>query len=185
MQKQMSERLLPLSDSEAVLRQISADCLRKVWQEVQEGVGGAFVHELHDLCSRAQRGSAAQVQYAKFADEPFAACYKDISELRFGIEGSLGLPGNDIAEGVEMEFCHSEDSKDLCTTSNYGCLTLTTSPADEYNFVVKPVVGMEYAGARRGIPLEGFLSVHGERRETLRRMMLRCPSSRQACAMQS
>eukprot|EP00961_Rhodomonas_salina_P207869 2805545-Rhodomonas_salina.1 len=58
-------------------------------------------------------------------------------------------------EGMEMEFCHSEDSKDEFKTSNYN--GTRTTPEHEYNFVVRPDRARDYGGGRAPALLACFL----------------------------
>lgn len=81
--------------------------------------------------------------------------YKDLGEFRAGVEGSLGLPGKDILEGIRLEFCFSEDSRDEFVTSNYG--GTRTTPEREFEFVVGAEAGRDYGGGRTAVPLQAFL----------------------------
>eukprot|EP00961_Rhodomonas_salina_P226603 3064064-Rhodomonas_salina.1 len=149
-------------DVQTMLKQISKDDFRQALDDSLGALENAFVAEL----SRFQSTSGTEAVQAlnnKYADQTFEATYKDISDFRDGVAGALGMPGKDIAGGMKMEFCNSEDSKDTFTTSNYG--GTETTPEEEYEFVVNREMGKgEFKGGRISTPLQVYLYAVGAKK---------------------
>eukprot|EP00961_Rhodomonas_salina_P231616 3128760-Rhodomonas_salina.1 len=139
---------------QTILGALTPEDLKETWREAEDEVVTGFGQELKDLQPGEEKALLAAGFNAKFSPSFKEAVLKDASAYSGGVEALLGLPGKDVAAGIEMEFCHSEDSKSEFKTSNYNG-TITT-PAEEYKFVVDPEMGKEYSGQRKGTPLDVF-----------------------------
>eukprot|EP00960_Hanusia_phi_P029553 748018-Hanusia_phi.AAC.1 len=69
--------------------------------------------------------------------------YANLSEFHKGLESAIGLPNPRHAAGMRDEHCSRADSKQLFTASNYG---ISSTPQQEWEYVVSPEEGKEYPG---------------------------------------
>jgi len=74
----------------------------------------------------------------------------------------VGLPATNLMEGMENNFCHGDQAHVKLKTSNYG--GTETTAVQEFKYVVKPDLTMEYPGERRATDLDVFLLAAGATR---------------------
>eukprot|EP00961_Rhodomonas_salina_P163587 2203188-Rhodomonas_salina.1 len=161
--EQVNARMHPNGGEEemklsTLLSEVKTSDFAKAYRDAEEAVVREFEVKLHALRETKQNFTETVREFnAKYAYDAssFEGLYKDMADFRAGVEGSLGLPGKDIYDGIKMEFCHSDDSKDTFVTSNYG--GTATTPALEYEFVVNPRMDFDYGGGRSPVPLEILL----------------------------
>ena len=101
---------------------------------------------------------AAQMN-AKFAGSTFEGDHGDLQEHVDGVEKKIGLPALKIWEGMEMQCTGAGDSQRPFPVPNNGVKEAT--PAEEWEFVVRPDLAKVYPGGRRGVLLDVFNVAHG------------------------
>ena len=69
--------------------------------------------------------------------------FGDLATFKGGLDAHIGLPNPNSWEAIEHEHVKSADSLDPFRSGNHG---LETTPRDEYEFVVRPQRGKNYAG---------------------------------------
>jgi len=120
--------------------------------------------------------NGAAAKSGKFAwdleESQTEAQFADIQFFRKGLIDLIGLPDMDIRRGMEAEHCSGEGSNEPFTTSNY---MTTTTPEEEWQFVVQPSEGKVYAGewstenpaGRERVPIEKLMEVELAQRSGL------------------
>jgi len=85
-----------------------------------------------------------------------------IDEFVGGIIEHVGLPATNLMEGMENNFCHGDAAHTKFTMSNYE--GATTKAAQEFEYVVKPDLAVEYPGGRSATNMDVYLLAAGATR---------------------
>jgi hypothetical protein len=133
-----------------------ADQLSSIKNMAQEELSVALQHFIADVPAvmsaglRKLKGRAAsqfslEVQghmNSKFTlDGALVGKFATLDDFYKGPEGLIGTPNPKIMQGMEAEHCLRANSQRKFTTGNYN---VTTTPATEWEFVVKPKDGVAY-----------------------------------------
>jgi len=86
----------------------------------------------------------------------FDTAFGKINEFLGGVTEHVGLPATNLMRGMENNFCHGNDAHAKFETSNYEG---TTTPVQEFDFVVWPDLAMEYPGKCRATHLDVYCSL--------------------------
>ena len=137
------------SELEAMQELSASDVAHVSTQLTEGGVAGmlaaAVCREGRDLAST--DGLTGQQLHSKFASDgaDFTLQYGGLETFYGGLEGAVGSPDPKIWPAMEREHTSEADADAVFTASNYG---LTTTPRDEWAFVVAP--GRRWAEERTG-----------------------------------
>ena len=156
------EKELPL-DAAAIATHWQPGDARAAWQDkgLEDEVARALEAQMGRLQRQLAQGAAldAAQMNAKFAGSTFEGDYGDLQEHVDGVEKKIGLPALKIWEAMEMQCNGAGDSQRPFPVPNNGVKEAT--PAEEWEFVVRPDLAKVYPGGRRGVLLDVFNVAHG------------------------
>ena len=146
------EKELPL-DAAAIATHWQPGDARAAWQDkgLEDEVARALEAQMGRLQRQLAQGAAldAAQMNAKFAGSTFEGDYGDLQEHVDGVEKKIGLPALKIWEAMEMQCNGAGDSQRPFPVPNNGVKEAT--PAEEWEFVVRPDLAKVYPGGRRGV----------------------------------
>jgi hypothetical protein len=88
-------------------------------------------------------GTAMSHVNTKFSlDGAYVGHFATLTDFYLGPEALNGTPNPKVMEGLEVEHCRRQNASTRFTTPNYN---LTTTPREEWEFVVCPRAGYPYA----------------------------------------
>ena len=85
---------------------------------------------------------------SKFAmtDGAFVGSFGGLWMFHEGLERRLGLPNPQVFKAMESEHCNGSDASQEFKALNYGTVT---TPAQEWEFVIRSVDDKQYPGPER------------------------------------
>jgi len=145
---------LSRSDLQIALQGVEAEIVACLWQENEQ------MRQLQK--AKEQRYGLTSGKFVTAV----AGKFGDLTTFKGGLGGHIGLPDANIMHAIEREHNTSADSSDTFISGNHG---LATTPRQEFEFVVCPQRGKEYAGlrahggyaGRRPVQLEALLLAAG------------------------
>jgi hypothetical protein len=146
-------------DTHAICRYLTPEDISTTWQEgladdLKQGVG-----EQLRMMQQGEAGLNPSKMNAKFADMTFEGAFDNLDEFLAGITEEVGLPAQSVYSGMEMQCRHVDDSADTFHVPNNG--GYSTTPKEEWEFVLNPDLSNTYPGNRRGVLLAVYLVAHG------------------------
>jgi hypothetical protein len=103
---------------------------------------GVLLAGLHELRSLGVASAKSHVN-TKFAlDGAYVGQFATLDDFYRGPEALIGTPNPKVLEGLEAEHCRRLNAGTSFTTPNYN---VTTTPKEEWEFVVCPRIGHPYA----------------------------------------
>jgi hypothetical protein len=158
----------------------------RVADEVALALRGVLLVGLRELRSPGGGAGAAKAHVnSKFSLEGgYVGQFATLSDFHRGPEALIGTPNPKVMQGMEAEHCRRENADKQFTTPNYK---VTTTPREEWEFVVNPVPGKAYPhtpkdkaqwpakcgwegeAGREAEPLEKFMEMEEVKRAGLQR----------------
>ena len=162
------EKALPV-DASAIKKHLREDDLFGVLltghDDLSDQMARAFAEKLRRV--NAQQTPSESEIHAKFTldsdDSTFDGQFGDLDEYLEGVTERVGLPAKSIYNSVEIEYLHRSDSHEEFFAPNNG--GIFTTPAQEYEYVVRPDLLKDYPGGRRAVSLDVFMLAHGASRK--------------------
>jgi hypothetical protein len=137
-------RHLPLGtfmDPLSGIKAMKNEEFREVVQRFMADVPAAVMAGLEQLRSNQTSGLQEHIN-SKFAlDGASVGRFATLNDFYKGPEGLIGTPNPKILPGMEAEHCRRGNHSTKFTSGNYN---VTTTPAMEWEFVVKPQMEFEY-----------------------------------------
>ena len=157
--RHVDDKTVPIDapiDADAVAKYLREADLEAALQNCVPGVRPPLLRELALLLSQDQ--VPALETNTKFVPGTFEGVFGDMEEFRRGVIDIVGLPAARLWEAMKLQCCDSVDSKEVFSVTNNG--GYSTTPQEEWEFVVNPQMSKEYPGGRVGVKLVVLMIAH-------------------------
>jgi hypothetical protein len=117
--------------------------LREALRGLEDEIEACLWEESERLCRLEEERQAQSFGPSNGKFEAVVGKFGDLKHFKGGLDAHIGLPNPNTWKAIRDEHVKSADSLDRFCSGNHK---LDTTPHDEYEFVVNPQRGKEYAG---------------------------------------
>ena len=117
--------------------------LREALRGLEDEIEACLWEESERLCRLEEARQAQSFGPSNGKFEAVVGKFGDLKHFKGGLDAHIGLPNPNTLKAIRDEHVKSADSLDRFCSGNHK---LDTTPHDEYEFVVNPQRGKEYAG---------------------------------------